>query len=355
MASENKSRVLIVGAGAVGGFYGAALARVGTEVSLICRSDYDAVRDEGYRVESINGDFTFRPAQVFRDTAEAARFYGEHFPPHTSPQQESPELSSSAQPASSPDDLPLSQTHGPDYIVVCLKALPEIDIATIIAPVVAPESVIVLLQNGINSEPSVARAFPDNLLISGLAFVCLSRIAPGVISHLCHGSLTLGRYPDGASEHVAYLSRLFKEAEIPCSTSENITSDRWQKLIWNAPFNPISVLGGGATTVQMMAIPEIQALSRAVMEEVCTVAAAEGYPIPSDVVDKKMRSTERMKPYRTSMLVDFESGRLMEVDAILGRVVRIAEGHGLAVPRIKTFQALLLLQQAVQLDRRTEP
>ena len=298
-------RILVVGTGAIGGFYGGKLAQAGGRVTTLCRSDYELVKSKGIKVTSTLGDFHFTPEKVIRDL-------GEYGPP-------------------------------PDYILVGLKVLPEIDTAAIIKEVVGAETAIVLLQNGVEIEEPVARAFPDNEIISGLAFICATRTSPGHIDHTDFGRVVIGRYPDSKSVKVEELARLFSEAGLKCEVTEDAVTARWRKLVWNAPFNPISVLAGGADTKTMVENHESVELARKVMEEVCKIAEAVGHPLPPGVVRENIEGTRRMSPYKSSMLVDFEAGRPMEVEAILGNGIRAAKRHNLAVPHMESLYGLLKL------------
>ena len=298
-----KPRILVVGTGAIGGFYGGKLAQAGAQVATLCRSDYETVKAKGIFVRSTLGDFHFTPEKVIGDLKE----YG---PP-------------------------------PDYVLVGLKVLPEINTAEIIKEVVGPDTAIVLLQNGVEIEEPVAQAFPNNEIISGLAFICVTRTDPGHIEHVDFGRLVIGRFPAGKSEKTDQLAGLFNDSGVPCTVSENVVTDRWRKLVWNAPFNPISVLAGGADTKTMVENPESLELARYIMEEVCQIAEAVGHPLPVEVVEENIQGTRRMSPYKSSMLVDFETGRPMEVEAILGNGIRAAKRHNLAVPYMQSLYSLL--------------
>jgi 2-dehydropantoate 2-reductase len=300
-----KPRILVVGTGAIGGFYGGKLAQVGASVSTLCRSDYEMVKAKGISIKSTLGDFHFTPEKVIRDLAE----YG--FPP--------------------------------DYLLVALKVLPEISTAEIIKEVVGPDTAIVLLQNGVEIEKPVVQAFPNNEIISGLAFICATRTSPGHIDHTDFGRLVIGRFPAGKSAKMEELAKLFNDSGLSCTVSEDVVTDRWRKLVWNAPFNPISVLAGGADTKTMVENPESLELARQVMEEVCEIAEAVGHPLPVAVVQENIEGTRRMSPYKSSMLVDFEAGRPMEVEAILGNAIRVAKRHGVAVPHMESLYGLLKL------------
>lgn len=295
--------VLVVGAGAVGGFYGAKLANAGASVHVVCRSDYDVVSENGFEIESPQGSFRFIPDSVLRSVEEYEGC--------------------------------------PDYIMVAAKVLPEMDLPAIIKSAVGPRTAIFLLQNGVDIETRPARVFKDNEIISGLAFVCLSRTAPGRIIHQGYGRLTIGLYPSGLSEKVKMLAELFHAGGVDCRVEENILSARWRKLVWNAPFNPISVLAGGADTKKIVDSDNLLRLVVATMEEVRMLAKIRGCELPVSVIDENIEATRRMDPYKTSMLLDCLAGRPMEVEAILGNAVRIGRSAGLKIPRMETLYCLL--------------
>ena len=123
--------------------------------------------------------------------------------------------------------------------------------------------------------------------------------------------------------------------------TDAVQRERWRKLVWDAPFNPISVLGGGVTTREILSDPEGAALSKVVMEEVMALAAADGCALPPEVVQKNLDDTLRMAPYKTSMCLDFERGRPLEVEAILGNAVRLARRLGVRTPHLDTLYTLL--------------
>ncbi|ROR01792.1 2-dehydropantoate 2-reductase [Desulfosoma caldarium] len=295
--------VLVVGAGAIGGYYGGRLAQGGACVSVVARSDYAVVVREGIRIQSPAGDFHFRPDRVVREAEDLGRY--------------------------------------PDVILVGLKVLEHIRPEELIRGAMGPKTSVLLIQNGVDVERPVAEAFPENEILSGLAFICVHRTAPGYVLHQDYGRLVLGRYPQGASSTAEKLAEIFRRAGVPCEVTASVVTARWQKLVWNAPFNPMSVLCGGASTAEMLGHEETENLVRAVMQEVCAVASAVGHALPDDVVDRMIADTRTMTPYKTSMLLDYEAGRPMEVEAILGNAVRIARRHGVQVPHMETLYALM--------------
>jgi 2-dehydropantoate 2-reductase len=201
----------------------------------------------------------------------------------------------------------------------------------------------VLIQNGIEIEGPFVQAFPDNEVISALAFIAVSRTSPGVVHHQDYGQLQLGCFPSGVSEKAHLLEELFNASGVPCVLTPNVVTVRWRKLVWNASFNPISVLGGGVDTQQILGSPEATELVREVMAEVCRVAKAAGHELPADIARRNIDGTLAMKAYKTSMLLDFEAKRSMEVEAILGNAVRAAHRHGVSIPRLESLYVLLKL------------
>lgn len=295
--------VLIVGAGAIGALYGAALARQGARVAVVCRSDFEAVRRSGYRIRSaLLGDHQFVPADVLRDVADCVT--------------------------------------PPDYLVLTVKVLHDVDRVALIRSAVGPRTVIVLIENGIDIEAEIAAAFPGNELLSVLAFVAVSRTAQGEIHHQSLGSLVMGRYPAGITPAAQKLAALFEASGVRCKLTDDVIGARWQKAMWNATFNPISIMGGVLDTGMMLKTAEDRALAGTVMDEVRAIAAAEGHPLPPQLVQQMIANTIAMPPYKTSMALDFENGRPMEIDAILGAAVRIGRRHGVAMPALETLYAL---------------
>lgn len=303
------SKILVVGAGAIGGFYGALLARAGCEVSVVCRSDYALATQQGYKIESnIIGTWQFKPEHTLHHSAD----YHEKA----------------------------------DYVILCSKVTACVDRVELIRPAVSPGTVIVLIQNGVDIEREVIDAFPDNELISGLAFVCCNRIAPAHIHHLAYGKLTLGNPGVEPSHATQALSELFRAAGIECAVSHDIVASRWQKCVWNAPFNPLSVLSGGLSTQNILFNQE--PLVRHVMREICAIATAAGHSLPADVIDNNIEQTRSMPPYKTSMLLDFEQGQPLETEAILGNAYRIALRHDVPCPYLETLYRLMLLRESAR-------
>lgn len=298
-------KVLVIGTGAIGSFYGALLARQGVEVSVVARTDYAHVKRQGIQIRTDNDLYHFQPHHVLRSAAEL--------------------------------------NEKPDYVLLCVKVVEGIDRVGLLKGAVGPNTAIVLIANGIDIESEIAEAFPNNELISGLAFVCVTRTAPGQIWHQAYGRLALGNYPRGLSAKTRTLCALYEQTGIACVATDNIVTGRWQKCVWNAAFNPLSVLSGGLTTSDILATQE--ALCRALMEEVVALARADGHPLPDNSVEVNLLSTYKMPPYKTSMLLDYEAGRPMETEAILGNAVRRGRQLGVLIPHLETVYALMKLRE----------
>lgn len=304
--SVTAKKIIVVGAGAIGAFYGSLLALAGAEVSVVCRSDYNHVKQHGFVINSqMLGCWNFIPSQVLK---QAADFDGTA-----------------------------------DYVLLCTKVIPGLDRVALIRPVVKPDTAIVFIQNGVEIEQEMLDAFPDNEVISGLAFICCNRIKPGEIFHLAYGRLALGNLPGSVSRKTKYLSELVNRSGIECNATETIITERWKKCVWNAPFNPLSVLSGGLPTLEILNSQE--AFVRNIMQEICSIAEASGHKLPNDIVNVNIENTYAMPPYKTSMLLDYENGHVMETEVILGNALRAAKRTGIASPYLESVYALMKLRE----------
>ena len=304
--TDSQPHALIIGAGAIGSFYGAILKRAGCTVSAVVRSEYDAIKENGFQFESPLGDISWTPDYLYKDGDSAQST--------------------------------------PDYVILATKVLPGSDRAALLKPWVGEGSRIVLIQNGLDIERELAEAYPDNPIISCLAFIAVSRVAPGQIKHNAYGRLVMGRYPSGLDDHCQTLRDLFVEGGIDIKLTENVVRERWLKCIWNTPFNPLSVLANGADTYTMLDTPGGEKLVREMMQEVIDAAAADGHTLPPEIIDGNIDGTRKMPAYKNSMALDYLNGRPIELDAILGNVVAIAQQHGVAVPRLETMLAALRMR-----------
>ena len=297
-------KILVIGAGGVGIYFSGRLAQVGARVSVVARSDYAVASRSGYEIHSVAGDFHFIPEAVLKSAAD---YEGEA-----------------------------------DYVILTSKVLPDVNAVELLRPAVrSPKTVIVLIQNGIDIEKKIAEAFPKNQLLSTIAYIGVSRPAPGQVLHQGSGDLKMGNYPSGVTPEAKRLAALFETAKVKCELYEDIGFIRWNKLLWNLPFNPVSVLAGGTTTKQMTQHDELERLCRTLMHEVILVANACGVELTEKNADAQVEFTRNFPAYKTSMLQDYEAGRELEVEAILGNTVRLAAEHAVPVPHMESCYALL--------------
>ncbi|MCL7944755.1 2-dehydropantoate 2-reductase [Marinobacter sp. ATCH36] len=307
---SNKPSILIVGAGAIGSFYGAILKKAGCSVSTVVRSEYDAVKANGITISSPLGDLSYRPDHLYRG-----------------------------------GDTPVAE---PDYLILCVKVLPGVDRAALVKPWMGSTTRLVLIENGLDIERELAEAYPDNPLISCLAFIAASRTEPGVVEHKAYGKLVMGRYPKGIDDNCRELSQLFMDGGIRIDLTEQVEGERWRKCLWNTPFNPLSVIANGADTRTILDTEGGEDLIRAMIREVMDVAAAEGYPMDDKVIEQNITGTRKMPPYKNSMAVDYLNGRPIEREAVLGNVVTIAQRHGIPVPHLNTVLVTLKMRAALE-------
>ena len=208
------TKILVIGAGAIGSFYSAKLAQVGVEITLWCRSDYDFIKKNGIKIESYEGDFQFIPHKILKNLNEID------------------------------DEF--------DYILIATKALPSIDIPALIKNILKAKTKIILIQNGIHVEKNIAENFPNNELISAIAFIGVSRKSAGVICHQEYGKIIIGTYGKKASDAVHFLENLWKKSGIEVVVTDEILLERWKKLVWNGAFNPLSVILRGKNTAEIL-------------------------------------------------------------------------------------------------------
>lgn len=302
-------RIGVIGAGALGALYGARMARAGYDVRFLLRSDYDAVQQDGLSIRSFQGDFVLRPP--IARTAE--------------------EL-------------------GPcDLLLVGLKATDTEALREILPHVATPTTAVLTLQNGLGNEERIAAMLgalhPDlpaeSRIVGGIAFLCSNRVAPGVIHHIEYGHVRLAEFSGAATPRTRTLGRLFTDAAFECEVADSLHRIRWEKLVWNIPFNGLAVAAERADTRTLLDAPELHATVRALMFEVIAAAKGEGVEIAADFVDHMIGLSERMGPYKSSMQLDFEAGRPLEVEALLGEPLRRASAAGVATPLLRMLYGIV--------------
>jgi 2-dehydropantoate 2-reductase len=197
------------------------------------------------------------------------------------------------------------------------------------------DTILLTLQNGLGNEEFLAQHFGPERVMGGLCFICLNRISPGLIKHLDHGHLNLGEFAGIAKERTRNLARQFSQCGVECRVVDNRMEERWHKLVWNIPFNGLTIAAGRITTADILRDPALRSAAIALMNEVVVGAKSCGYNLPMDVVLEQIKRTETMAAYKPSTLLDFEAGRALEIEAIWGEALRRAQAHGAAMPRLE--------------------
>lgn len=291
----------IIGTGGIGGYYGGCLARAGKEVHFLLHKDYNFVREHGLQVNSCRGDFHLDGVNAYDNSA----------------------------------DMPAS-----DVVIVALKAINNPLLKDLLPPLLKPDTLVLLIENGIGVEAQVQAMFPQALLAAGLAFICTAKTGPGVVHHQDLGKLTIAPYTPGAEQRTAEVIRDFTEAGVKAVTAEYLEA-RWKKQVWNMPFNGMTVALNTSTDA-LMANPSTAALIRAQMLEVIAAARALGVKnIDENFADLMLEMTAGMKPYAPSMKLDHDFGRPMEIGAIYTEALRQAREAGCPMPRLEMLEAQL--------------
>ena len=319
-------KIAIVGCGAVGSYYGARLAMAGHEVHFLLRTDFNHVKENGVWIRSIDGHFHVRPIA-----------------------------------ANNPTQIGIV-----DVILIALKSTANHCFKELLTPLTGPDSLLVTLQNGLGNEEQLAAIFGPGNILGGLCFVCLNRIAPGIIRHTAHGRIVLGEFTRKPQKRTLDLAVLFNQAGIPCSIAEDMGQAHWEKLIWNIPFNGLGVAGvagyeavisgnmqigvsPGPTlpTDSLLNSTQWYPLIQELMQEVISTARMLGYSIDYQLADENIRRTRIMGAYKASTLLDFEKGLELEIDSLFLEPLRQAQKVGAKVPRLAALcQVLLGLQKS---------
>jgi len=292
----------VVGSGAVGCYYGARLALAGAEVGFLMRGDLAAVRRRGsILLRDASGVTEVRPVAAYG----AAREMG-------------------------PVDL----------VLVALKTTAE-GVGGLVEPLLGPSTTLLTLQNGLGADELLAGLFGAGRVIGGLAFVAVTRVGPGDVRCFHPGSVTIGEFGRPPEARTKALAGLLQSAGVRTQVVENLVEARWRKLVWNIPFNGLSIAEGGITTDRICSDPRLAAEVRALMREVRDAAAGHGFAISDAFLERQYDATPPMGPYQPSSLVDYLAGREVEVEAIWGEPLRRARAAGVPTPRLERLYARL--------------
>jgi len=288
-------RIAVVGSGAIGCYYGAKLAHCGRDVHFLMRGDVDEIRRFGIRIRGEGENLRVAKVNHYVSTEEIE-----------------------------PCDL----------VLVAVKTTSNDDLLKLIPPLLHETTMLLTLQNGFGNEEFLAESFGAERVLGGLCFICLNRVSRGTIELYDHGHVAIGEHDRGPQERTHDIVSEFKRSGVICSVVENLALERWRKLVWNIPFNGLSIAAGGIDTAAILSNDHLRGECLALMDEVIVAANKCGFPLSAAAAPEQMKRTESMGAYKPSTLVDFEAGRPLEIEAIWGEPLRRAAAAGAATPRL---------------------
>jgi 2-dehydropantoate 2-reductase len=308
-------KFLIAGAGAIGGYIGARLAKAGEDVTLFARGPHlHAMQQHGVRVVSPDGDFGVHP-RIIGDLNEA----------------------------------------GPtDVIILGVKAHGLTHLAPHIKPLIGSNTTVVSTQNGVpwwyftefrleRVDPGgvIADSIDQRSVVASLVYFATDIVEPGVIRHTEGNRISLGE-PDGSrSDRCRQIAEVLIRSGLRCPVTARMRHEIWVKILGNVAFNPVSALTR-ATLAQMVQDPEVSGLVREIMTEVEAVVARLGMELPVSI-EQRMAGAGKVGEHKTSMLQDLEAGRPMEIEAIVGAVVELGDRLAVSMPHTRSVYACIKL------------
>ncbi|KAH9905033.1 ketopantoate reductase PanE/ApbA-domain-containing protein [Xylariomycetidae sp. FL2044] len=304
--------VLVYGLGAIGSFYTFILSRnKDVRLTVVARSNYDAVAADGIKISSGNhGDHHIRPYKVVKTAAEA----GSKF----------------------------------DYVVCAHKAIDQSSVPAQIEPAVEEgRTTIVIIQNGVGNEEPFRNRFPNATILSCVTWVGARQPQPGIVTHTESENMQMGLFPREDASATDEAERLDRFAALLTTgkTVFQVVPDvqvlRWEKVVWNAAWNSLTTLTLMDTHAWLGSSADATPMTRKVMREVIDVARALGVPIGDDLIDRHLDKILSMPPIGSSMRTDYENGKPLEVDMILGYPVKKGRELGIDVATIETLYIIL--------------
>ena len=289
-------KVAIVGAGAVGLYYGGRLAEAGVDVCFLVRSDYENIRHKGITIDSIAGNAKLPKVCCAKK----------------------------------------SEDIGPvDLVIIAWKTTSNVHYQQVISPLLGEHTHILTLQNGLGSVERLAELFGGWHVFGGLCFVCINRVGPGHVNHTAAGLIRIGSYDAGKEEELSQLVKFLGDRGVLCESMDDLERAQWMKLVWNIPFNGLSIAEGGVDTQKLLEMQGVEQRVLRLMREVQAVAAGLGHFIEDAFLDHQIERTRPMRAYRPSSMIDYVEGREVEVDAIWREPLRRARVLGVETPELE--------------------
>lgn len=296
-------KILVMGSGGVGGYFGAKLARAGEQVTFVARGSHlEAIRAQGLRIKSTaDGEFVA-----------------------TSDATEDPGTAGAV-----------------DLVLFCVKSFDTEAAARAIRPVVGPDTAVLSLQNGVDNEETVGAIVGPGHVLGGAAYVLATIEAPGVIAHSFGGRIVFGELDGTDTPRAQRILEALKRAAIPAECSPRIQRVLWEKYLFIAAQAGMTALTRCPIGV-IRSIPETRRMYRLILEELAAVAKAAGVELSPQTVDDVMAAADGLSPTFTSSLhYDLTHGKRLELEALHGHAVRLGEKLGIPTPTLFSVYAAL--------------
>jgi len=295
-------RIAVVGSGAIGSYYGAKLAYGGSNVHFLMRGDLSELREKGLCVRGKGENFRVANVTCYHSTKEI----------------------------------------GPcDLVLIAVKTTSNADLVDLIPPLLHERTILLTLQNGLGNQEFLAEHFGAERVLGGLCFICLSRVSRTEIERYDYGHIVIGEYGRKPSERTHAIASQFLTCGIKCTVAADIALEHWRKLVWNIPFNGLSILAGGIDTAAILADEALYRVTLALMDEVIDAAKKCGHALERAAAGDQIKRTKEMGEYEPSTLHDWEAGKPLEIEAIWGEPLRRAAAAGAKTPRLEMIYALL--------------
>ena len=307
-------RIAIIGSGAIGSYYGAKLAYGGSDVHFLIRSDLSEIRSNGLSVRGKGENFRVTNVNCYNSTRKIG---------------------------------------ASDIVLIAVKATSNADLVDLIPPLLHERTMLLTLQNGLGNEEFLAKNFGADRVLGGLCFICLSRISRTEVERYDYGHIVIGEYRRKPQSRTHDVAAEFKRGGIQCNVIENLALERWRKLVWNIPFNGLSILAGGIDTAAILHDEGLRRTTLGLMDEVIGAANRCGYPLEHSAAYEQMKRTETMGAYKPSTLLDWEAGRPLEIEGIWGEPLCRATAAGANMPRLEIVYTLLKSLGEAERKKRT--
>ncbi len=305
MSDLKNKKILIFGTGAVGGYYGGMLVKAGCDVTFIARGkNFEVLKKNGLTL-IIEGKKEMLPIKIF-------------------------------------EDKDLNKLEVFDYIFICVKSRDTKEAGKKINNNIGKDTTVISFQNGIENEEIIGKIIGMEKVIGANVYVTSKLVSNGIVEQFGYNAALIGEFNKEKTKRILELNSILKSANILCIISDDISADLWNKLVWNASFNPVSVISE-KTVDKILEDKELYELTKNIMTEVKNVAIAQKINIRPDTVEFNLnRSKGITKPnatlsqdftgFKTSMLQDFERGSPLELEELVGVVIRKAKEKNIDVP-----------------------